>query len=73
MRLATCRSQMNITFRLPTRISRNSSSRSPRPPGSTAQGHRSVGGLRASIYNAFPEQGIVDLVAFMQEFERRHG
>jgi len=34
---------------------------------------RSVGGMRASIYNAFPEQGIDDLVAFMQEFERRNG
>jgi len=37
------------------------------------KGHRSVGGLRASIYNAFPEQGLTDLVAFMREFERKNG
>ncbi|MEZ4382479.1 MAG: 3-phosphoserine/phosphohydroxythreonine transaminase [Nannocystaceae bacterium] len=34
------------------------------------KGHRSVGGLRASIYNAFPEAGVDDLVAFIREFER---
>jgi len=32
-----------------------------------------VGGLRASIYNAFPEEGIDALVAFMKEFERKNG
>lgn len=37
------------------------------------EGHRSVGGMRASIYNAMPPEGIAALVAFMQEFERRHG
>jgi phosphoserine aminotransferase len=37
------------------------------------QGHRSVGGMRASIYNAFPEAGVDALVAFMREFERRNG
>ncbi|HKR10134.1 MAG TPA: 3-phosphoserine/phosphohydroxythreonine aminotransferase, partial [Gemmatimonadaceae bacterium] len=37
------------------------------------KGHRSVGGIRASIYNAFPEAGIDALTAFMQEFERRNG
>jgi phosphoserine aminotransferase len=37
------------------------------------KGHRDVGGMRASIYNAFPEQGVDDLVAFMQEFERLNG
>ena len=37
------------------------------------QGHRSVGGLRVSIYNAFPEAGIDALVSFMAEFERTHG
>ena len=37
------------------------------------KGHRSVGGMRASIYNAFPEEGIDALVAFMQEFERKRG
>ncbi len=37
------------------------------------KGHRSVGGMRASIYNAMPEEGVDTLVAFMQEFERTHG
>ncbi len=38
----------------------------------TLKGHRSVGGMRASIYNAMPEEGIDALIAFMQEFERSH-
>ena len=37
------------------------------------EGHRSVGGLRASIYNAMPEEGVDALVAFMHDFERKHG
>jgi phosphoserine aminotransferase len=37
------------------------------------KGHRSVGGLRASIYNAFPREGVEALVSFMQEFERKNG
>ena len=37
------------------------------------KGHRSVGGMRASIYNAFPEEGIDALVSFMQEFEKKNG
>ena len=37
------------------------------------KGHRSVGGMRASIYNAMPEEGIDALVSFMQEFERKNG
>lgn len=39
----------------------------------TLKGHRSVGGMRASIYNAMPEEGVDALVAFMTDFERRHG
>ena len=39
----------------------------------TLKGHRSVGGMRASIYNAMPEEGVNSLIAFMAEFERRHG
>ncbi|RMH19321.1 MAG: 3-phosphoserine/phosphohydroxythreonine transaminase [Gammaproteobacteria bacterium] len=39
----------------------------------TLKGHRSVGGMRASIYNAMPEAGVDALIAFMQEFERVHG
>jgi phosphoserine aminotransferase len=37
------------------------------------EGHRSVGGLRASLYNAMPLAGVEALVAFMREFQRRHG
>lgn len=39
----------------------------------TLKGHRSVGGMRASIYNAMPEAGVDALVAFMAGFEKRHG
>ena len=39
----------------------------------TLKGHRSVGGMRASIYNAMPEAGVDALVDFMAEFERSHG
>ncbi|MBR0306412.1 MAG: 3-phosphoserine/phosphohydroxythreonine transaminase, partial [Lachnospiraceae bacterium] len=37
------------------------------------KGHRSVGGMRASIYNAMPEEGVVKLVEFMKEFEAKYG
>ena len=40
---------------------------------STLEGHRSVGGMRASIYNALPESGVDRLVSFMQDFARRYG
>ncbi len=39
----------------------------------TLKGHRSVGGMRASIYNAMPEEGVDALIAFMAEFERTRG
>ena len=39
----------------------------------TLKGHRSVGGMRASIYNAMPEAGVQALIDFMAEFERRNG
>jgi phosphoserine aminotransferase len=37
------------------------------------KGHRAVGGLRASLYNALGMDAVDDLVAFMREFERTHG
>ena len=37
------------------------------------KGHRSVGGIRASIYNAFPMEGVDCLVSFMKEFEKKNG
>src|SRR5688572_1526720 len=68
------RSRMNITFRLPTEDLEKLFVKESTAAGFDGlKGHRSVGGLRASIYNAFPEQGITDLVAFMREFERKNG
>jgi len=37
------------------------------------KGHRSVGGMRASIYNAMPLEGVQALVTYMKDFEKRHG
>ena len=40
---------------------------------SQLKGHRSVGGMRASIYNAMPVEGVKALVEFMREFQAKHG
>jgi phosphoserine aminotransferase len=37
------------------------------------KGHRSVGGMRASIYNAMPEEGVDALISFMRDFEKENG
>jgi phosphoserine aminotransferase len=37
------------------------------------KGHRALGGMRASIYNAMPEAGVVALAGFMRDFQQRHG
>ncbi len=69
-----CRSDMNITFRLPSEPLEEAFAKEASAQGLKGlKGHRSVGGLRASIYNAFPIEGVDALVAFMKEFERRHG
>jgi phosphoserine aminotransferase len=69
-----CRSLMNVTFRLATEDLENAFVKESTAAGLDGlKGHRSVGGMRASIYNAFPEAGIDALVQFMQEFERTHG
>jgi phosphoserine aminotransferase len=68
------RSLMNVTFRLATEDLEKAFVKESTAAGFDGlKGHRSVGGMRASIYNAFPEQGVDDLVAFMREFERRNG
>jgi phosphoserine aminotransferase len=68
------RSRMNITFRLPNEELEKKFVKEATAAGLDGlKGHRSVGGLRASIYNAFPEAGVDALVAFMKEFERRNG
>jgi len=67
------RSLMNITFRLPSEELEKTFDRQASAAGFDGlKGHRSVGGLRASIYNAFPEEGVAGLVDFMREFERTH-
>jgi phosphoserine aminotransferase len=69
-----CRSLMNVTFRLATEDLENAFVKESTAAGLDGlKGHRSVGGMRASIYNAFPEAGIDALVQFMQEFERTRG
>ena len=68
------RSLMNITFRLPDEQLEKTFEKEATAAGLDGlKGHRAVGGMRASIYNAFPEEGIDALVAFMREFERKHG
>jgi len=68
------RSRMNVTFRLPSEELEKTFAKDSTAAGLDGlKGHRSVGGLRASIYNAFPEAGVDALVQFMQEFERKHG
>ncbi len=65
------RSLMNVTFNLPTpELEAEFIKQGAERGFDGLKGHRSIGGCRASIYNAFPKQGVVDLVAFMQEFEK---
>jgi phosphoserine aminotransferase len=68
------RSVMNVTFRLASEdLEKHFVKESELAGLDGLKGHRSVGGMRASIYNAFPESGIDALVAFMREFERKRG
>ena len=68
------RSAMNVTFRLATEdLEKKFVKESTAAGFDGLKGHRSVGGMRASIYNAFPEEGIDALVEFMREFERKNG
>jgi phosphoserine aminotransferase len=68
------RSRMNITFRLPSEDLEKAFVKEATAAGFDGlKGHRSVGGLRASIYNAFPEEGVTALVQFMREFEKTKG
>jgi phosphoserine aminotransferase len=68
------RSLMNVTFRLPSEDLDKLFDKEATAQGLDGlKGHRSVGGMRASIYNAFPEEGVEALVEFMREFERKRG
>ena len=65
---------MNVTFRLPSEELEAKFAREAKAAGLDGlKGHRSVGGMRASIYNAFPEEGVDALVEFMKEFEKKNG
>ena len=68
------RSLMNIPFTLRSADLDKAFVQETEAAGLTQlKGHRSVGGMRASIYNAMPTEGVQTLVKFMKEFERKHG
>ncbi len=68
------RSIMNITFRLPSEDLEKKFVAEATAAGMIGlKGHRSVGGIRASIYNAMTQEGINALVSFMREFEKKNG
>jgi phosphoserine aminotransferase len=67
------RSLMNITFKCPTgELDKVFIDLAEKKGLTTLAGHRSIGGMRASIYNAFPKQGCLDLVSFMKAFALEH-
>jgi phosphoserine aminotransferase len=69
-----CRSWMNVPFTLADARLDESFLAGARAAGlANLAGHRSVGGMRASLYNAMPLAGVEALVAFMRDFARRHG
>jgi phosphoserine aminotransferase len=69
-----CRSWMNVPFRLArTELEPVFLAEAEAAGLANLAGHRAVGGLRASIYNAMPAEGVRALVGFMRDFERRHG
>jgi phosphoserine aminotransferase len=71
---AHCRSWMNVPFTLAkSELDRTFLTAAAAAGLTNLEGHRSVGGMRASLYNAMPLAGVEALTAFMQEFERRYG
>lgn len=69
-----CRSWMNVPFVLADSSLDGTFLEEAEAAGlTTLKGHRSVGGMRASIYNAMPEAGVDRLVEFMADFEKRYG
>jgi phosphoserine aminotransferase len=71
---AACRSWMNVPFTLADAALDAAFLEQAGQAGLlNLKGHRSVGGMRASIYNAMPESGVAALIDFMGEFERAHG
>ncbi|MFI4887080.1 MAG: 3-phosphoserine/phosphohydroxythreonine transaminase [Steroidobacterales bacterium] len=69
-----CRSWMNVPFTMPRADLDQAFIAEAKAAGLVSlEGHRSVGGMRASIYNAMPLEGVQALVTFMKDFQRRHG
>ncbi len=69
-----CRSRMNVAFKLKDEALDEAFLKGAKSRGMVQlKGHRSVGGMRASIYNAMPVDGVRALVAYMKEFEASHG
>ncbi len=69
-----CRSLMNVPFKLSNEALDEAFLKGAQQRGMVQlKGHRSVGGMRASIYNAMPIEGVQALVAYMKEFEALHG
>jgi phosphoserine aminotransferase len=70
----SARSLMNVTFRLPSaELEQRFCDEATANGLDGLQGHRSLGGIRASIYNAFPREGVDALVSFMESFADRNG
>jgi len=71
---ADSRSIMNVTFRLPSEeLEKKFGAEATGQGLDGLKGHRSVGGIRASIYNALPRESVEALIAFMKEFEKKNG
>lgn len=69
-----CRSDMNVTWRLPSEeLEERFVKEASKHAMKGLKGHRSVGGIRASIYNAFPTEGVDALVGFMKDFSKGNG
>ena len=69
-----CRSKMNVTFNLPNEdLQSKFVSEAATHRLDSLKGHRSVGGIRASIYNAMPVEGVEALAAFMKDFAAANG
>ncbi len=69
-----CRSQMNVTFTLPNdELQSKFLSEAAALDLDSLKGHRSVGGIRASIYNAMPREGVETLASFMKDFVAKNG
>ena len=70
----SARSLMNVTFRLPSEeLEKQFASEATTNGFDGLKGHRSVGGIRASIYNAFPKEGVEALTEFMRDFTHKNG